>query len=94
MIKSTLTAMFAVVLMCGCVATGPVSTATPPPHECTSAKPEICDLQLELHILRFAQADQNAAIHEAEQRRKAGSRTVTESRDPETMERLQHQVPL
>ncbi len=92
--ESMLIALVAVALLSGCVATGPASTATPPPHECMSAKPEICDMQLELHMLRFAQADQNAAIDEAEQRRKARSQTITESRDPATMERLQHRVPL
>jgi len=92
--ESTFTALLAVTLMSGCVATGPKSTATPPPHECTSEKAEICDMQLELHVLRFAQAEQNAAIDEAEQRRKTRSQTVTESRDPATMERLQHQAPL
>lgn len=92
--KTTILVVVVIAGLSGCSAMVPKTAATPPPHECTSVKPEICDMQLELHMLRFAQADQNAAIDEAEQRRKARSQTVTESRDPATMERLQHRVPL
>ena len=43
----------------------------PPPFECTSIHPEICELEQEFHKLRFEQAEQNAAIEAAELRRRA-----------------------
>ena len=55
----------------GCASAGSMKSVKPPPFECTSIYPEICDIEREFHKLRFEQAEQNAAIDAAEQRRKA-----------------------
>jgi len=69
------TAAIFVLLALGCLAacsTAPQRTAAaPPPFECTSTNPQVCELQQEIHVLRFEQAEQNAAIDQAERRRKA-----------------------
>jgi hypothetical protein len=59
-----------------CSTTAPRSTATPPPFECTSIHPEVCELEEQFHQLRHEQAKQNAAIDEAERKRKAQMKTA------------------
>ena len=59
-----------------CSTTAPISTATPPPFECTSIHPEVCELEEQFHKLRHEQAKQNAAIDEAERKRKAQMKTA------------------
>ena len=59
-----------------CSTTDPRSTATPPPFECTSIHPEVCELEEQFHQLRHEQAKQNAAIDEAERKRKAQMKTA------------------
>ena len=59
-----------------CSTTAPRSTATPPPFECTSIHPEVCELEEQFHKLRHEQAKQNAAIDEAERKRKAQTKTA------------------
>lgn len=68
---SMLMGFVAVALMSGCAATAPRTTTVPPPFECTSIHPEVCALEEQFHVLRFEQAAQNAAIDEAERKRKA-----------------------
>jgi len=82
------TATIFVLLALGCLtacSTAPQRTAAaPPPFECTSTNPQVCELQREVHALRVEQAEQNAAIDQAERRRKA--RLLCEQvhgRDPE-----------
>ena len=54
----------------GCTSMSPTAS-TPPPFECTSIHPEVCALEEQFHLLRFEQAEQNAAIQAAEQERRA-----------------------
>ncbi len=61
----------AIASVAGCSTTSPRTSAAPPPFECTSIHPEICELEQEFHKLRFEQAEQNAAIEAAELRRRA-----------------------
>jgi Spy/CpxP family protein refolding chaperone len=49
-----------------CSTTAPKSSATPPPFECTSIHPEVCELEEQFHKLRYEQAEQISAIEEAE----------------------------
>jgi len=69
------TATISVLLALGCLtacSTAPQRAAVaPPPFECTSTNPQVCKLQREIHTLRVEQAEQNAAIDQAERRRKA-----------------------
>ena len=62
--------VFAGVFLGGCTAVSP-TVAKPPPFECTSANPEVCNIEKRVHVLRFEQAEQNAAIQAAEQKRRA-----------------------
>jgi hypothetical protein len=61
----------AITCLSACSTTGQKNAATPPPFECTSIHPEVCELEEQFHNLRFEQAKQNAAIDEAERRRRA-----------------------
>ena len=70
--KGTSLAIVATVIgVSGCASTASMKSTKPPAFECTSIHPEICDIEREFHRLRFEQAEQNAAIDAAEQRRKA-----------------------
>ena len=60
----------ALAFLSGCSTTVP-QKAAPPPFECTSIHPEVCAIEKQFHVLRFEQAQQNAAIDEAERRRRA-----------------------
>ena len=66
-----ITGLLAVTLSTGCAATAPTTAAAPPPFECTSIHAEVCKLEEQFHSLRFEQAAQNAAIDEAERKRKS-----------------------
>ncbi len=59
-----------------CSTTAPKSSATPPPFECTSIHPEVCELEEQFHKLRYEQAEQISAIEEAERRRKEQERAT------------------
>jgi len=63
----------------GCATVTP-SAAKPPPFECTSIHPEVCDLEEQFHILRFEQAEQNAAIDAAERKRRAATEVTATNR--------------
>jgi len=78
--NSTILGLLAVALSSGCAATGPKTSTTPPPFECTSIHPEICELEEQFHLLRFEQAVQNAAIDEAERKRKATNEIAVTNR--------------
>lgn len=77
--KLTLSVPIALAFLSGCSTTVP-QKAAPPPFECTSIHPEICELEEQFHLLRFEQAAQNAAIDEAERRRKAANRSASAHR--------------
>ena len=64
-------ALAAIACLSACSTAAPRSTASPPPFECTSIHPEICELEQKFHELRFEQAEQNAAIEAAERKRRA-----------------------
>ena len=66
----------AITCLSACSTTGQKNTAAAPPFECTSIHPEVCELEEQFHNLRFEQAKQNAAIEEAERRRKAQIQTA------------------
>lgn len=78
--ESMLTGFVAVALMSGCAATAPRTTTAPPPFECTSIHPEVCALEKQFHVLRFEQAQQNAAIDEAERKRRAATEEAATNR--------------
>ncbi len=67
---ATILALAAIACLSACSTTSPRSSALPPPFECTSIHPEICELEEQFHKLRFEQAEQNAAIEAAELRRR------------------------
>ena len=101
--KTTLAIAALGVFLAGCSTTGPSSTVRPPPFECSSIHPEICKLEKQFHLLRFEQAEQNAAIDAAERKRReqfaraepiAATAGPTEFPDPETTERRRHPAPL
>jgi len=54
----------------GCSTTSAQRSAAPPPFECTSIYPEVCQLEEQFHKLRFEQAEQISSIEDAERRRK------------------------
>ncbi len=66
----------AIICLSACSTTGQKNAATPPPFECKSIHPEVCELEEQFHNLRFEQAQQNAAIDEAERRRRAQIETA------------------
>ena len=66
----------AMTCLSACSTMGQKSTTAVPPFECTSIHPEICELEEQFHNLRFEQARQNAAIDEAERRRRAQMQTA------------------
>ena len=61
----------AMTCLSACSTTGQNSTTAMPPFECTSIHPEVCELEEQFHNLRFEQARQNAAIEEADRKRRA-----------------------
>ena len=63
----------------GCATVTP-NVGKPPPFECTSIHPEVCQLEEQFHILRFEQAEQNAAIDAAERKRRATTEVAATSR--------------
>jgi hypothetical protein len=66
----------AITCLSACSTTGQNNAAAVPPFECTSIHPEVCELEEQFHNLRFEQAKQNAAIDEAERRRRAQLKTA------------------
>jgi len=75
-----ITGLVVATLSTGCAATASRTTVTPPPFECTSIHPEVCQLEEQFHLLRHAQAAQNAAIDEAERKRRARTESATTNR--------------
>ena len=74
---ATILLLAATACLYACSTTAPKSSAAPPPFECTSIHPEVCELEEQFHKLRFEQAEQNAAIEAAERRRKDQERATT-----------------
>ena len=68
--KTMIPAALAGVFLGGCSSMTP-TVSTPPPFECTSVNPEVCRIEEQAHVLRFEQAQQNAAIQAAEQKRRS-----------------------
>ena len=66
----------AITCLSACSTTGQNNAAAVPPFECTSIHPEVCELEEQFHNLRFEQARQNAAIDEAERRRREQMQTA------------------
>ena len=62
--------------LAGCSTTSTQRSAAPPPFECTSIYPEVCELEEQFHKLRFEQAEQISAIEDAERRRKERERAT------------------
>jgi len=59
-----------------CSSMSHTNSAAPPPFECTSIHPEVCELEERFHELRFEHAEQNAAIEAAERKRRAQVKTA------------------
>ena len=74
---ATILLLAATACLYACSTAAPKRTAAPPPFECTSIHPEVCELEEQFHKLRFEQAEQNAAIEAAERRRKDQERAAT-----------------
>ena len=68
--KTMIPAAVAGIFLGGCSSMTPTAS-TPPLFECTSVNPEVCSIEERAHVLRFEQAQQNAAIQAAEQKRRA-----------------------
>jgi hypothetical protein len=68
--------LVAVTCLSACSTTAPKSSAAPPPFECTSIHPEVCELEEQFHKLRIEQAEQISAIEEAERMRKEQDRAT------------------
>jgi hypothetical protein len=68
--KTAISAISSIACLGGCTSISP-TTATPTAFECESIHPEVCALEKQFHILRLEQAEQNAAIQAAEQKRRA-----------------------
>lgn len=73
---ATILALAATSCLAACSTTAPRSSAAPPPFECTSIYPEVCELEKQFHKLRHEQAEQISAIEEAESRRKERERAT------------------
>jgi len=73
---ATILVLAAISCLSACSAVSTQRTAAPPPFECTSIHPEICAIEERFHILRFEQAQQNAAIEAAEARRQERERAT------------------
>ena len=67
---ATIMVLAAITCLSACSTTVSKSSAAPPPFECTSIHPEVCELEERFHKLRFEQAEQISAIEEAERSRK------------------------
>jgi hypothetical protein len=75
--KTAMTLMLvAITCLTACTTTARQNAGSPPPFECTSIHPEVCELEEQFHQLRHEQAKQNAAIDEAERKRKAQMKTA------------------
>jgi Spy/CpxP family protein refolding chaperone len=73
---ATILLLAATACLYACSTAAPKSSAAPPPFECTSIHPEVCELEEQFHKLRHEQAEQISAIEEAEQRRKEQDRAT------------------
>jgi hypothetical protein len=67
---ATILVLLAIACLSACSTAAPKRAASPPPFQCTSPSPDVCELQEQFHILRFEQAEQISAIEEAERRRR------------------------
>ena len=73
---ATTLVLAAITCLAACSTTAPKSSAAPPPFECTSIHPEVCELEERFHKLRLEQEEQITAIEEAERRRKDQERAT------------------
>ena len=74
---ATILVLAATACLYACSTTAPKSSANPPPFECTSIHPEVCELEQKFHDLRYEQAAQNAAIEAADRKRREHERATT-----------------
>ncbi len=73
---ATILTLATIACISACSTTAPRSSVAPPPFECTSIYPEVCELEEQFHKLRFEKAEQISAIEEAERRRKERERAT------------------
>ena len=73
---ATILTLAAIAGLSACSTTTARSSTAPPPFECTSIHPEVCELEAQFHKLRYEQAEQISAIEEAERRRKERERAT------------------
>ena len=66
----------AITCLTACTTTASQNAGSPPPFECTSIHPEVCELEEQFHKLRFEQAEQISAIEEAERKRNTQTKTA------------------
>jgi Spy/CpxP family protein refolding chaperone len=73
---ATTLVLAAITCLTACTTTARQNAGSPPPFECTSIHPEVCELEEQFHKLRFEQAEQISAIEEAERKRKTQTKTA------------------
>ena len=73
---ATALVLAAIACLSACSTTDRQKAGSPPPFECTSVHPEVCELEEQFHRLRYEQAEQISAIEEAERKRKAQMKTA------------------
>ena len=73
---STALVLAAIACLSACSTTARQNAGSPPPFECTSIHPEVCELEEQFHKLRIEQAEQISAIEEAERKRKTQAKTA------------------
>ncbi len=73
---ATILVLAAITCLTACSTTARQNAGSPPPFECTSIHPEVCELEEQFHKLRHEQAEQISAIDEAERKRRAQTKTA------------------
>ena len=73
---ATALVLAAIACLSACSTTARQGAGSPPPFQCSSIHPEVCELEEQFHNLRHEQAKQNQAIEEAERKRQARLKTA------------------
>ena len=73
---ATILVLAAITCLTACSTTARQNAGSPPPFECTSIYPEVCELEEQFHKLRHEQAEQISAIEDAERKRKTQTKTA------------------
>ena len=74
--SATTLVLAAITCLTACSTTARHSAGSPPPFDCTSIYPEVCELEEQFHKLRHEQAEQISAIEDAERKRKTQTKTA------------------